>query len=326
MEAGLADILYLAALAPSGHNTQPWTVTVITSRHWLIGTDSSRWLPAVDPQNREMMISLGAFLENLAAAARSQGYEAEIQILAQSTTDQVIAAVKLYKRGDADPSLIRQIQLRRTVRSNLLPEKLSYGDTQWIAPGNQHDSLYYTSGSRESDTLMEATVLANKIQAYRDAAQTELAGWIRWTNQECRRYGNGLTPETMEIEGVARWYIKNFYTYQSVLTKEFREATIRRVNEQVKAGGGWLILTSKDVTVAELIRTGRNLQRIWLKLRERNLALHPMTQSLEEAVTAKALPAALGITSNIQLVLRIGYVSHYPDPVSPRMPLQSIII
>ncbi|WP_312419121.1 Acg family FMN-binding oxidoreductase [Anaerospora hongkongensis] len=326
LEGGLAEVLYLAALAPSGHNTQPWTVTVITSRHWLIGTDSSRWLPAVDPQNREMMISLGAFLENLAAAARSQGYEAEIQILAQSTTDQVIAAVKLYKRSDADPSLIRQIQLRRTVRSNFLPQKIADEDRQRIALGETDNNLYYASGSQESRSLAEATALANEIQVYRDAAQAELAGWIRWSNEDCRKYGNGLIPETMEIEGVSRWYVKNFYTYQSVLTKEFREATIQRVNEQVKAGGGWLVLTSKDVTVVELIRTGRNLQRIWLKLRERNLALHPMTQALEEAATAKALPAALGITSNIQLVLRIGYVSHYPDPVSPRMPLQSIII
>lgn len=326
LEADLADILYHAALAPSGHNTQPWTVTVIASRHWIIGTDSSRWLPAVDPENREMMISLGAFLENLATAAISQGYEAEIQILAQSTTDQAIAAVKLHKRSYSDPSLSRQIQLRRTLRSKLLPTELLYEDTLWIAPENQGDSLYYARGSWESQSLMEATVLANEIQAYRDSAQQELAGWIRWSKQECKRYGNGLIPETMEIAGVSRWFVKNFYTYQSVLKKEFREATIQTVKEQVKAGGGWLVLTSKDASVAELIRTGRNLQRIWLKLRERNLALHPMTQALEEAVTAKELPVALGITDNIQLVLRLGYVSHYPYPVSPRMPFQRIIM
>lgn len=325
MEPEMANILYYAALAPSGHNAQPWTVKVITGRHWIVGTDSRRWLPAVDPENREMMISIGAFLENLATAASSQGYEAEIQILAQSTKAQEIAAVKLHKTGYSDHSLIQQMELRRTLRSTLLTKELSNEDTQLLTPGYP-DGFYYPRGSRESKILEEATISANEIQAYRDSAQQELAGWIRWSNQDSRRYGNGLTPETMEIEGLSRWYVKNFYTYESVLKQEFREATIQKVKEQAAAGSGWLVLASKNATVAELIRTGRNLQRIWLRLRARNIGLHPMTQAIEEAATAAALPSALGSSGDIQLLLRVGYVSHYPRPVSLRMPLQKIII
>lgn len=326
LEPELADILYYAALAPSGHNAQPWTVKIITRHHWIVGTDSSRWLPAVDPENREMMISIGAFLENLATAANSQGYEAEIQILAQSTKDREIAAVKLHKTGHSDRSLVRQITLRRTLRSTLLTKELSNEDIQLITQGYQDDAFYYPRGSRESKVLVEATNLANEIQAYRDSAQQELAGWIRWSNQDSQRYRNGLTPETMEIGGVSRWYVKNFYTDESVLKNEFREATIKKIKEQTAAGGGWLVLTSKAATAAELIQTGRKLQRIWLRLRERNIALHPMTQTLEEAATAKELPPALGVTGDIKLLLRVGYVSHYPRPVSLRMPLQRIIV
>lgn len=326
LEPEVADILYYAALAPSGHNAQPWTVKMITSHHWIVGTDSSRWLPAVDPENREMMISMGAFLENLATAASSQGYEAEIQILAQSTKDQEIAAVKLHKISHSGHTLIQQIELRRTLRSNLLTNKLLSEDIQLITQGHQGDTFYYPRSSQEGKALVESTILANEIQAYQSPAQQELAGWIRWSNQDSRRYGNGLTPESMEIEDVSRWYVKNFYTYESVLKKEFREATIQKVKEQTAAGSGWLVFTSKDATVAELIRTGRNLQRIWLRLRERNIALHPMTQAIEEAAIAKALPSALGITGEIQLLLRVGYVSHYPRPVSLRMPLEKIIV
>lgn len=318
LEQEMADILYYAALAPSGHNAQPWTVKIITSRHWIVGTDRSRWLPAVDPENREMMISLGAFLENLATAASSQGYEAEIQILAQSTKDQEIADVKLHKISYSDHRLIQQIELRRTLRSNFLTNELSSEDIHLITQGHREDAFYYPRSSQEGKALVESTILANEIQAYRDPAQQELAGWIRWSNQDSQRYGNGLTPESMEIEGVARWYVKNFYTYESVLKKEFREATIQKVKEQVAAGSGWLLFSSKNPTVAELIRTGRKLQQIWLKLRERNIALHPMTQAIEEAATAKELSSALGITGDIQLLLRVGYVSHYPHPVSLR--------
>ncbi len=326
LEPELADILYYAALAPSGHNAQPWTVKIITSRHWIVGTDSSRWLPAVDPENREMMISLGAFLENLTTAANSKGYEAEIEILAQSTKDEEIAAVKLYRTSYSNHTVIQQIALRRTLRSNLLTNELSSADIQLLTQGYPENAFYYPRSSQEGKSLVESTILANEIQACSNPAQQELAGWIRWSNQESRRYRNGLTPETMEIEGVSRWYVKNFYTYESVLKQEFREATIQKVKEQAVAGSGWLVLTSKNATVAELIRTGRNLQRIWLRLRARNIAFHPMTQTIEEEATAKELPSVLGITGNPQLLLRVGYISHYPRPVSLRMPLQKIIV
>ena len=42
------EILFLASLAPSGYNTQPWFVRYLEPYHWIIGNDKSKWLPAVD--------------------------------------------------------------------------------------------------------------------------------------------------------------------------------------------------------------------------------------------------------------------------------------
>ncbi len=39
------DILFLASLAPSGHNTQPWFVQHLEPFHWIIGNDKTKWLP-----------------------------------------------------------------------------------------------------------------------------------------------------------------------------------------------------------------------------------------------------------------------------------------
>jgi hypothetical protein len=49
------EILFLASLAPSGHNTQPWFVQYLEPYHWIIGNDRAKWLPAVDPTQRETM-------------------------------------------------------------------------------------------------------------------------------------------------------------------------------------------------------------------------------------------------------------------------------
>ena len=35
-------ILFLASLAPSGHNAQPWFVQSLEPFHWIVGSDKSR--------------------------------------------------------------------------------------------------------------------------------------------------------------------------------------------------------------------------------------------------------------------------------------------
>jgi hypothetical protein len=70
-----------------------------------------------------------------------------------------------------------------------------------------------------------------------------------------------------------------------------------------------------------LLETGRRMQRLFLKVREKNIAIHPMTQILEELSTRQILNHAIGISENIQFILRTGYVKNYPQPVSLRRPV-----
>lgn len=62
-----------AVKAPSGHNTQPWLFRVQKDRIQIL-PDMSKSLPAVDPDNRELFISLGCATENLCIAAEAKGY------------------------------------------------------------------------------------------------------------------------------------------------------------------------------------------------------------------------------------------------------------
>ena len=71
LKADEQAILYLASLAPSGHNTQPWFVKYIEPHHWIIGN--------VDPTQRETMLSIGAFLQNLEYAASKSGYTCQFK-------------------------------------------------------------------------------------------------------------------------------------------------------------------------------------------------------------------------------------------------------
>ena len=43
-----ASILEYASLAPSSHNTQPWSLLVLAAGHWRITADPARRLPVVE--------------------------------------------------------------------------------------------------------------------------------------------------------------------------------------------------------------------------------------------------------------------------------------
>ncbi|MGF7080344.1 hypothetical protein [Mucilaginibacter sp. UYCu711] len=107
--------------------------------------------------------------------------------------------------------------------------------------------------------------------------------------------------------------------------KSFREQGLDEVKTQVNRSAGWLLITSKDDSVASLMETGKRLQRLLLKIREKGIAIHPMTQVLEEAPFSLTINKAMKIADPIQFVLRCGYIEKYPKVVSVRRPVSRFV-
>ncbi|MEO8048635.1 MAG: hypothetical protein ABI684_15225 [Nitrospirota bacterium] len=319
----IQKILRLASLAPSGHNTQPWTVKLVEPPRWIIGSERTRWLPAVDPHNRELLLSIGAFLENLVVAANHYSYRVEYRLVATNPEDSDLLEVRLQK-DNAIPYQLEQMSLRRTIRSGYLNRELRSEDLRQLTDGLS-EWHYYPAGSAQAKYLVETTIEANRKQAFRDDAQMELANWIRWSNRDAERFRNGLTPESMEITGFAGWFVRTFYDREKVMTEGFRIAGVDRVIEQVRQGAGWLVVVSPDSEMTHLIETGRTFERLFLRVRSRSVAMHPMTQVLEEQPWSEQVATQLGMKGQVQFILRVGYVSSYPDPVSLRMPVPRFI-
>jgi hypothetical protein len=129
----------------------------------------------------------------------------------------------------------------------------------------------------------------------------------------------------MEIEGIPGWIVRNFYDKNNVMKNDFREQGIDNIKKQVSESAGWILITSKDNSVATLLKTGKRMQRLFLKVREKSIAIHPMTQILEESSTRQTLNQSIGIRENVQFILRTGYLKGYPQPVSLRRPIDWFI-
>ncbi|UCC47374.1 MAG: hypothetical protein JSV41_07635 [Gemmatimonadota bacterium] len=312
------EILFFASLAPSGHNVQPWVVRIEDADRWVVGADASRRLPAVDPQNRELMLSIGAFTENLALAASASGYEAEIEVLAGSTFDADLLQVRLQVAEPRDYPLQR-LSSRRTLRGGYSNVELRRDDVSALSEPLADRALFIPPSSPQAAYLRETAVESFRAQTWRDDAQEELAEWVRFDDDAVFAHRDGLTMASMEISGIAACFVRLFA--DDVMSKNFREQGIKKTAKLAGQGGGWLVVTSADDSVAELIETGRRWQRMNLLLHELGIAAHPMSQMLEEEPWRGELADQLELTGMPQFILRVGYVDDYPDPVSPRRPV-----
>jgi hypothetical protein len=316
------NILYLASLAPSGHNSQPWRVRIETPHRWTVETDESRRLPAVDPEDRELVLSLGAFVENLSIAAGAAGFFADIHPTDADTdtVNQSSIQVTLHRDGPTGYP-VRRLTSRRTVKHGHLSKLLGNRDIEILSETLDGRLFYFPAGSQHAECIREAAVENYRIQAMRMEAQEELVKWLRLNNREARKHRDGLSTEGMELAGIQGWYLRHIASSDDFLKESWRLKGIDMTAELAGQGAGWLIVTSPGRTRADLLETGRRFERMALLTRELGIGIHPMTQILEEKHGLSQFADHHGEKNHPQFVLRVGYLDRYPDPVSLRRPV-----
>jgi hypothetical protein len=313
-------ILYHASLAPSGHNSQPWRVRIENPDNWIIQADAARRLPCVDPQNREMMLSLGTFIENLSLAAGAVGLGTDIQVIARDHHERDVVRVAFYKDKPTGYPLQR-LKKRRTVKHGHLPREITAADVNLLSDGMKGHLFYFPRGSDHAACIRDAAVENYRVQTRRDDAQQELVRWLRLNPRDAKRHRDGLSTEGMEIMGFKGWFVRQFVQPQDFLKETYRQQGVDLIAELAQQGGGWFVITSPGPTIADLIDTGRRFERMALRAREYGLGIHPMTQMLEEKQGIEQIAGSHGSGFYPQFVLRVGYLETYPQPVSLRRPV-----
>lgn len=314
-------ILHYASLAPSGHNSQPWFVRIKDSDHWIIGLDTDRRLPVADGNNTEAFLSIGAFLENLVQAAAAHGYRVHTTIIAKDRFDPNVVSLRLEKTQPENMDLHRPAS-RRTIKSHLSGRQLTPGDVNTFSRLADGHLFYFAKGTTHADHMAEQAVANYIIQMKNTAAVREMAKWTRLKDRTIKKHRDGLTPAGMEIQGLAGWYVRHVMNPADVTGQTFIDKGIEKIQHQAKEGAGWLVITGDGNTVADLIASGRRFQRMALEAKNRMIAIHPMSQTLEETSGRKSITENHRSDTIPHFMLRVGYLDKYPDPVSVRRPVE----
>lgn len=317
----LCALLDRAATAPSSHNSQPWRVLVASDTSFRLEVDPARRLRAVDPGDRETLLSLGAFWENLDQAAAAQGWLVDAEIVPAPTNSVPVAVNFVLHRTDVPADSgerLKRLSSRSTNRGTfdtaaIRPEHLQI--LTRAVPG----SAWFPATSPQGKWIGNSLAEANDQQAKNDARQQELASWLRFSRQDARTRADGLTPEMMGKGALVQFWWYHFMDSTDVLKPWFRNASGTTARSQVEHCAGFLVLTSPDTSPASLLLAGREFQRLTLLSPTLGMALHPMSQLMEESPWKEGLSAKLGLFGNVQFVLRAGYATSLPR-VSLRRP------
>ena len=316
-KSDLYKVLYYASLAGSSHNSQPWKVVVTGNRLISLYADTTRELSVVDPDKRELYISLGAFIENMTLSAGSLGYGSKVKLNDNSKSSILVAEIQLYKCTPTsfDLSLIER---RMTSRIPFNKNPIVTTDINLMIKPDPQNVRYYSATSEKGRFIADEAMSAYIQQAYNNAAQTELAKWMRFSNKDVKEKKDGLTTAGMQINGIPGFMVRHFYKPEDSKKESFIKAGIEKTKKQVLGCGGWIIIIAPDNSVNQWVKSGRIYQNIHLTCTKLNIGFQPMNQIVEEDKFNNEVTKHLGIKDKLMFVARVGYIDRSPVPVSPR--------
>jgi len=318
----LEALLEQTIRAPSSHNSQPWLFRVEGRRSVTVLADRRRALPVVDPEDRELTISLGAALGTLEAAARAEGLEARVAVLPDPAEPDALAHVMLAPGPAPEASEIARaqaIEARRTVRAPFGPE-LVPGDL--AARLSRQAAALGVALHRVTDATGKAAIAAlvsegDETQFHDPRFRRELAAWVHSYRLGSRdgmsSAGFGM-PDI--LAPVARFVIRSFDIGGGVAASDAK--TIAEGSPAL-----WLLATGGDGP-ADWLATGRALAPVLLDLRADGWAASWLNQPIEVAALRPRLAAAAGAEGHPQILLRVGRPAAWPA-ATMRRPLSEVL-
>jgi len=316
-------ILSAAAQAPSGHNTQPWRFAVEGLKITIL-PDPSRRLPAVDPDDHALFISLGCALENLVVAARDEGYDAEVDDAGLDGESPALAVHlrRVQATDDRASGLHAAIPERQSTRRTYDGRAIPSADLRRLEDASRQEGVgfHLFTDPERIDPLVELVEEGNRRQFSDPAFVEELVSWIRFNPREVRNRQDGLTHAVMGLPSIPRWLGRVVMTKFVTPGSQARSAA-----RAIRSSPAMMLFTTDRAHPRGWVNLGRSFERVALTATTLDIRQAHMNMPCEVPALREDLRRHLELgEAHPLLLLRIGYGQ--PMPRSPRRPLEQVLL
>ncbi len=325
------DAFRHAILAPNPHNRQPWLIRLEGSDSAILSCDLDKRLPETDPFDRQITIGFGTFIELARIAAAERGVRMEVQPFPEGEPrprldSRPIARLTFAPAPEIihDP-LFAAILSRRTNREVYDPRPPQPGQLARLTADGINTSADTTLMRR----LRAITVAAITREMTTQDKLMESVRLMRIGHGEIDAKPDGIPLSGPMIEATAALGL----TSHESLADQKSSASKIGLDGLTKIYGSvpaamWIVTPGNSR--AEQIEAGRLYARANLRATSLGLAMHPMSQALQEYsemaplfVAARQL-LGVGDGACLQMLARLG---HAPDATpAPRWPVERHIV
>src|SRR4051794_17077763 len=182
----LRSIVLRARLAPSVHNTQPWTFVIEPGR-LTVRADRRRQLGVLDPSGRQLLVSCGCALLNARVAAAAAGLQADVDRLPDAGDPDVVARIALAAGRSHHPTanerglaaLDRVVESRRSNRRQFSRDPVPVGLLRALAAAAAAEGARLVEVESDADRALiaELSTRADDAQFRNPAYRAELRAW-----------------------------------------------------------------------------------------------------------------------------------------------------
>jgi hypothetical protein len=315
----LTKAVEFAVMAPSSHNTQPWSFRL----QWdglEIMLDRSRVLPVTDPAAREMIISCGAALQNIRIALRHWGYAAKVEILPHPSTPDVLARVTVGGpriRSRLNELLFAAISERHTNRAPFRPvpvpprliaalRSAAELEGAWLCP---------TTDAALRPVIADLIAKGDRYQWVDREFRREVASWMRPNRGPVH---DGLPGR---VFGMSNFVARLAPTVLGWLPLGFAQA---RHDRALAMEAPLLVsLGTEADTPRDWMAAGQALQLVLLVAAVHGISASFLNQPVQVREFRQRLRVALGVRGYPQIILRMGEA---PSTAStPRRDLSEVL-
>lgn len=325
--------LSYAILAPNPHNLQPWMVDLREPDVVTLLADPQRRLPETDPYDRQLTIGLGCFLALMQIAASTQGFETDIQLFPDgSDTDLLssrpVARVQFLDRAVAADPLFSQILTRRSCKEPFdMTQAVDETMIPALNPGTDNVTFAGTADTARTATLRGLIWEAFRVEYETPATLQESIDLMRLGKSAINATPDGIDIGGMPLEAMQRLGLLSHDKLATPGTIAYQTG-LDMYQSMFAATPAFVWLTTADNNRESQIAAGQAWLRLNLQTTQRGLALHPVSQCLQEYPQmrmhyqrAHQLLANNGET--VQMLGRLGYAAAVPP--TPRWSLDEKI-